>query len=598
MNEFNNYTKEQLIKYIVDMRLKQKRTKYGLYWDTSIELDKELVNITQKIPVLSPKDSVYNGTTNNILIEGDNLYSLTLLNTSLQSNSIDFIYIDPPYNTGKNDFIYNDKFVNSQDGYRHSKWLTFIELRLRLAKNLLRDSGLIFISIDDNEQANLKLLCDKVFGEKNFVSTLATVMNLKGNNDQFGFAGSHEYTLVYSKDITKSTIGEFEIDDDAVLEKWDIDDIGYFKTGATLKATGKDSSREKRPLSFYPILVKNARLYSIKDNEYLKIYDRKSFTFDDQYLKELIKKYELEGYQVILPILNGEFARWRWGFNSFQKKIDEIILLETKEGYSLYKKQRPKLGELPTRKPKSVFFKPEYSSGNGTNQLFKIIGKNNFNNPKPLQLIKDFIYLACPKNGIVLDFFAGSGTTGQAVLELNQEDGGNRRFILCTNNENNICTDVTYPRLKTVITGIRPNGSKYSDGIPANLYYYKTYFIPHNNNADQSKYDLVEKVNYLLCIVENVYDLIDQSEKYFIYASSNGTKEVFLYIDYYEKNTFDNFLTKIQSSGALEKIVYVFTTDNIVDERLFEELKGIVIKPIPSKMYDIYKDIVEDIKRG
>lgn len=598
MNEFNNYTKDQLIKYIVDMRLKQKRTKYGLYWDTSIEQDTEFVNITQKIPFLSPKDSVYNGTTNNILIEGDNLYSLTLLNTSLQSNSIDFIYIDPPYNTGKNDFIYNDKFVNSQDGYRHSKWLTSINLRLRLAKNLLRDTGLIFISIDDNEQANLKLLCDKVFGEKNFVSTLATVMNLKGNNDQFGFAGSHEYTLVYSKDITKSTIGEFEIDDDAVLEKWDIDDIGYFKTGATLKATGKDSSREKRPLSFYPILVKNARIYSINDNEYLNIYDRKSFTFDDLYLKELIEKYELEGYQVILPILNGEFARWRWGFNSFQKKIDEIILLETKDGYSLYKKQRPKLGELPTRKPKSIFFKPEYSSGNGTNQLFKIIGKNNFNNPKPLQLIKDFIYLACPKNGIILDFFAGSGTTGQAVLELNQEDGGNRRFILCTNNENNICTDVTYPRLKTVITGIRPDGSKYNDGIPANLYYYKIDFIPHNNNADQSKYDLVEKVNYLLCIVENVYDLIDQSEKYFIYASSNGTKEVFMYIDYYEKNTFDNFLTKIQSSEALEKIVYVFTTDNIVDERLFEESKGIVIKPIPSKMYDIYKDIVEDIKRG
>lgn len=598
MNEFNNYTKDQLIKYIVDMRLKQKRTKYGLYWDTSIEQDTEFVNITQEIPFLSPKDSVYNGTTNNILIEGDNLYSLTLLNTSLQSNSIDFIYIDPPYNTGKNDFIYNDKFVNSQDGYRHSKWLTSINLRLRLAKNLLRDTGLIFISIDDNEQANLKLLCDKVFGEKNFVSTLATVMNLKGNNDQFGFAGSHEYTLVYSKDITKSTIGEFEIDDDAVLEKWDIDDIGYFKTGATLKATGKDSSREKRPLSFYPILVKNARIYSINDNEYLNIYDRKSFTFDDLYLKELIEKYELEGYQVILPILNGEFARWRWGFNSFQKKIDEIILLETKDGYSLYKKQRPKLGELPTRKPKSIFFKPEYSSGNGTNQLFKIIGKNNFNNPKPLQLIKDFIYLACPKNGIILDFFAGSGTTGQAVLELNQEDGGNRRFILCTNNENNICTDVTYPRLKTVITGIRPDGSKYNDGIPANLYYYKIDFIPHNNNADQSKYDLVEKVNYLLCIVENVYDLIDQSEKYFIYASSNGTKEVFMYIDYYEKNTFDNFLTKIQSSEALEKIVYVFTTDNIVDERLFEESKGIVIKPIPSKMYDIYKDIVEDIKRG
>jgi hypothetical protein len=152
--------------------------------------------------------------------------------------------------------------------------------------------------------------------------------------------------------------------------------------------------------------------------------------------------------------------------------------------------------------------------------------------------------------------------------------------------------------LKTVITGIRPDGSNYSEGIPANLHYFKADFIPNNGNSDQSKYDLVEKVNHLICISENVFNLVEQTNKYFIYSGSDGVKEVFMFIDYYDKASFDMFKNKIESSKATEKIVYVFSTDNTVDERLFEGLKGIELKPIPSKMYEIYKEIVEDIKRG
>ena len=130
-----------------------------------------------------------------------------------------------------------------------------------------------------------------------------------------------------------------------------------------------------------------------------------------------------------------------------------MIFSKTKTGYTLYKKQRPDIGDLPSKKPKTLLYKPEYSSGNGTNQLVEILGEKLFNNPKPKELIKDFVKLCSPSNGIILDFFAGSGTTGQAVLEINNENGSNRQFILCTNNENKICENVTYERLKTVITG-------------------------------------------------------------------------------------------------------------------------------------------------
>ena len=158
----------------------------------------------------------------------------------------------------------------------------------------------------------------------------------------------------------------------------------------------------------------------------------------------------------------------------------------------------------------------------GSNTLKDIFNITNssvpFSNPKPVQLIYNCVKSSMFSNPVVLDFFAGSGTTGQAVLELNKEDGGHRKFILCTNNENNICTDVCYPRLKTVITGIRQDGSKYSDGIPANLYYFKTDFVKDEKNRDQAKYSLVEKCNELLCILEDCYDLVESHNSWYEYS--------------------------------------------------------------------------------
>jgi adenine-specific DNA-methyltransferase len=217
-------------------------------------------------------------TTQNLYIEGDNLEVLKLLQKSYHKK-VKMIYIDPPYNTGK-DFVYKDNFKDNVKNYLeltgqvdsegnrlstnsdtsgryHSDWLSMMYPRLKLARNLLKDDGVIFISIDDNEVANLRKLCDEIFGEDNFVALLPTIMNLKGNNDQYGFAGTHEHTLVYTKNYSFSTFYEFYVSE-AELENWEEDSYGLFKQGANLKATGINAPRHKRPNLFFPLYINNS----------------------------------------------------------------------------------------------------------------------------------------------------------------------------------------------------------------------------------------------------------------------------------------------------------------------------------------------------
>ncbi len=513
-------------------------TRYGLVWEQHEErVDVELKN---KIPVFTELEDykIKSDKTNkyNFLLEGDNLHSLYLLEKT-HFEKIDLIYIDPPYNTGNKDnedFKYNDVYVEKEDRYRHSKWLSFMKKRLYIAYKLLKKEGLILISIDDHEQAQLKLLCDEIFGDDNCIAILPTIMNLKGNQDQFGFAGTHEYTLVYAKNKEKCKINTFDIDEDEMMEKWSVDSIGYYKKGATLRATGAESKRENRPYMFYPILIKDEIASTITQEEFKKLYNKDTNKFDDDYLNSLIDRYKRDGFSIVLPLDGNNYGRWRWGYNreNNERLSYDIIITKTNKGYSLNKKQRPEIGELPTKKPKTLFYKPEYSSGNGTNQLVEILGEKKFNNPKPKELIKDFIKICAPNNNsIILDFFAGSGTTGQAVLELNDEDKGDRNFILCTDNYINsdteiqyfiqkklikeepkkntnahrewekeyiefkkseqfkkirnteeyinlgICRGVCYPRLKTIITGIKNDNSKYNEKIESNLKYYTTDWV-------------------------------------------------------------------------------------------------------------------------
>lgn len=401
---------------------------YAFSWSGKGKAKQHAFTPSRAALTYDPKRSINPDKANgNMIIEGENLEALKLL-TSAYTEQVKFIYIDPPYNKDA-DVIYKDNYIKSrkeyweengnyQNGVRldtnteasgryHSDWLSMMYSRLLAARKLLKEDGAIFASIDDSEVHNLRKVMDDVFGDENFVLQAPTIMNLKGNQDEFGFAGTHEYTLVYAKRKEFVTFGEFNISDSTISEEWEEDEVGFYKKGANLKATGANAPRARRPNLFYPIYVDllNQKISLDKENE---------------------------DFVEVLPLTKGKEMSWRWEKATVQKEHDDIIISETDGEISLYKKQRPKLGDLPTRKPKSLFYKPEYSSGNGTNQFNKILSVtfgNDFR-PKPVELIKDFIFLTTSEGDIILDFFAGSGTTAQAVMELNQQDGLNRKFLL------------------------------------------------------------------------------------------------------------------------------------------------------------------------
>lgn len=396
----------------------------------TLEIDKDKSHTSENPPSLD----------DNLIIHDDNLNALKAL-LPKYAGKIKCIYIDPPYNTGNENWIYNDNVnspmmqtwleknspIDAEDLERHDKWLCMMWPRLHLLRELLADDGVIFISIDDNEIHRLRMLMEEIFGEANFIACLPTVMNLKGNNDEFGFAGTHEYTFSWAKNRDFTQIGEFDLEDED-LESWLEDDYGYYKKGAGLKMTGEDAPRSKRPNMYYPIFV--------GPNDEITV----------------IESLETKNYKQILPITDGEEMRWRWQKKTVAARIHDLVVERTDSGITIYKKQRPKLSDLPTKKPKSLLYRPEYSSGNGTTVLKQIFGRKEFNNPKPIQLLKDLISLSTKQDDIILDSFAGSGTTAHAVLALNKEDGGNRKFILveCEDYADNI----TAERVRRVIDGV------------------------------------------------------------------------------------------------------------------------------------------------
>lgn len=443
----------------IEKELVSKR--YGLVWEEHEE-DVDVM-MRDNIPVFTETKEreicMMPGEDYNFLLEGDNLHSLQLLEKT-HKGRIQMIYIDPPYNTGNKDFTYDDMLIDGMDGYRHSKWLSFIALRLKLAKALLTEEGLIFISIDDNEMANLKLLCDEIFGEVNYVANIIVKSNPRGSQSKKEIASVNEYILVYAKDIRYSAIIGHKLTDDMVSEYKCSDAKGAYRL-LGLRQRGGFWRASERPNLFYPFYVntKNASISLIEDKSH---------------------------NTAIYPIQpsTGEKGTWRWSKEKAEKEIELLVAKEVKRGqkivWDIYQKDyMGSDGGIRRTKAKSLWDEKEVNYQNAANELKDIFGISPFTYAKPSYLIKRAMEMIdFSKNSIVLDFFAGSGTTAQAVLELNKEDGGQRKFILCTNNENNICEEITYQRIKTVITGKRQDGSEYSEGIPANLKYYHTDFVP------------------------------------------------------------------------------------------------------------------------
>ncbi|MCI6641061.1 MULTISPECIES: site-specific DNA-methyltransferase [Campylobacter] len=362
----------------------------------------------------------------NVIIKGDNLEVLKILKNGYYEK-VKLIYIDPPYNTDSENFIYPDTFYideivkelkisnemmnffkNITGTKSHSGWLSFMLPRLKLARDLLKDDGVIFISIDDNEMANLKILCDEIFGEDNFVACLCVVDNLKGNNNTDGVSQTNEYCLIYAKNREILKINELKIqEDDESLLKWNIDEFGYWKEGRNIKGTGENAPREKRPSMFYPIYLNDNMEISLEKND--------------------------EFYIEVLPLTNNKEMCWNWSKEFLKNNKHELIVKKTKNGFNFIKKQRPSLGDLPSKKIKTTCYSPKYSTSVSSNTIKEIFNNESvFNYSKSIYLIKDFLQISTTPNSndIILDFFAGSGTTAHAVMELNAEDGGNRKFIL------------------------------------------------------------------------------------------------------------------------------------------------------------------------
>lgn len=548
----------QLLTYIADIEKDIKGKKYGLVFEEHRESIDEILD--SHVPVLTEDESLFinNGGQMNFLIEGDNLASLQLLEKT-HKGKIDLIYIDPPYFRGKNDFRYDDNFVSPDDSFRHSKWCSLITKRINIAKRLLSRNGVIFISIDDNEVSQLKLICDEEFGNENFIACLPTIMNLKGNQDELGFAGTHEYTLVYARDFSNVAFNQFH--ENEILDDWQQDSTGFYKKGATLKRTGNDAPRSKRPYGYFPILVNKStqQVSTISKEEFQLIYSSEDKRFDDEFVLNLINKYENEGFAVLLPEIEQEKTSWRWSHDKVQNEQNEIIVVENNGCFSLYKKQRPELGDFPTKKPKSIFYKPTYSSGNGTAQLKDIFdGKKVFDNPKPIELIKDFILIGSKKDSIILDFFAGSGTTGHAVMKLNAEDGGKRKFILCTNNENSICRDVTYERIKRVIN---------KEDYKASLKYFKVDYLPI---SDKLYYEYADE------LLKHIKELVELENG----INFNGNTEIAIILT---EEELDEFTTSLP-----EDCCAIYLGHDVLpskeQETLFKK-KNITVNIIPDYYY-------------
>jgi adenine-specific DNA-methyltransferase len=297
------------------------------------------------------------------------------------------------------------------NGRYHSNWMNMIYPRLFLARNLLQEDGVIFISIDDREVDNLKKICNEIFGDINHIALIPVVMNLKGNQDAFGFAETHEYMLVYAKNKEKCKLNYFNIDEDEILSDWEQDEEGLFKIADNLRATGVNAPRSKRPNLWYPI--------------FLKVEDQKIYVTDND-------KPEDEKDITVFPINpEGDELSWYWGKETFNKKKNDLIIKKTINGWQFYRKQRPQIGDLPTKKPKSLFYKSDYSTSTATTRLKNLMEKKLFDSPKPIPFIMDLVQIGSENTtkDIILDFFAGSGTTAHAVLEHNRDDDGNRRFI-------------------------------------------------------------------------------------------------------------------------------------------------------------------------
>ena len=529
--------------------LRENKT-YGLVWEDKPEDVEE--RLREELPILTevPERVIIsedNDAPNHILIEGDNLEALAIL-AYTHEGKIDVIYIDPPYNTGNKDFIYNDSYVDKEDSYRHSKWLSFMSRRLKIAKKLLSDRGVIFISIDDNEQAQLKLLCDEIFGADRFITNLIW-QKKTGAADANGIAIITEYILVYCLDPQNAK-----------------NIFSYNKNAFDIKRYRYTDEFEK-----------------IRGPFYYDSLDRGSIQYSDGL------NYGIEAPDGSMIFPNGRLSfvndgwTWKWSKEKVEwgiknKFIEIVPTNKKKNGWAVKYKIYLNVDNEGNAIEKSVPYKNLISgilNADAANDIKTIFNSKAFSYAKPIELIKLFINLIANKKGIILDFFAGSGTTLHATMQLNAEDGGHRQCILVTNNENNICEEVTYERNRRVIQGYtNAKGEEVAGLTKNNLRYYRTGFVGRNRSM-QNMRKLVNLATDMLCIKEDLYT--EQNT----FGGQKTYKGIFRYFDdgkkqmlvIYREEAIDELVDIIYDMDIPQPIkVYVFSPSEDPWEGSFDAL--------------------------
>ena len=502
---------------------------------------------------------------NNLLIEGDNYHSLSVLNYTHKKN-IDLIYIDPPYNTGAKNWKYNNDYVDKEDEYRHSKWLSLMRHRLNLAKNLLKDDGVLICAIDDNEQAHISVLIESIFSahEQHAITIVHNPKGVQGKN----FSYTHEYAIfVVPKD--KKIIGDRSLTEEEIYV-------------SNLRNWGNESERTDAKNCFYPIIISNNKIVGFGK------------VSPDNFHPKSANEKQKDGTVHVYPIdEKGIERKWRYARQSVEE-IKDILQIKESRGDLVQIMIAKDYGTY-----KTVWIDKKYDASEyGTKLLREIIPNCDFDFPKSLYTVYDCLFAVVGNRpqANILDFFAGSGTTGHAVLEMNKVDGGKRKFILCTNNENNngngtggIAESVCYPRIKNVIKGYKDKKNEKVAGLGGNLFYYKTDLVnieKIHKIPDEAKIRVTYEAGEMIAVREDILNEVEKNEWWQIFEGKGRITAIYFKED---KSKLGELIDKLEKKNT-PVALYIFSWGK-------NEYKGeyssqnIRVEDIPEPILEVYKEI-------
>jgi adenine-specific DNA-methyltransferase len=553
--------------------------KLGLVW-RDIPEDVE-TRLRDEIPVLVhekeldiqgalPSDQAH------ILIEGENLHALHVLQATHRGR-VDVIYIDPPYNTG-NDFLYNDKLIDKENPFRHSAWLSLISKRLILARSLLAENGVIFISIGEDEFAYLKVLCDKIFGGSNFITMFIWEKTQHFGRQKVNYYSNADFILAYAKNLQESGVSQQQPRKRELLVEFiksELEDAPLF-----------NKSNKVTTLRFPPGKVK----FNIPDGIYKS-------TTDDKY--KLTTPVRVEDFVNVNDLVLKFKSRWSQEFVDKELAQGTTFWVKT-ENFAIRAIYGD--GRASRESPKQLLFTNPSNSFVATNrfgdrvgnqesataELASLIGEDSgFPYPKPKSLLTYLLSMyfssneGFRKNFTVLDFFAGSGTTLHAVAELNALDGGTRRCILVTNDQNSICRQVTFPRIKALLTGKWADGRR--DPLPGSLVFYRTDFVKRSKSPDRMRSEIAKHTVDLIAVREGTARTLSRNTAMVLLKGSGKTIAVVPGLDPDHADLRKTAERKVAEGDR--RVVYLFTwSDNGVEEEIAALWPGWEVNPLPAEM--------------